>query len=225
MINRYSVVFAMVTLLIAGVCGSISAKTRTDAGVSPAVQYVDAIFGAVDHIEENLPLITEAAEQAADDLVAGGRLYAVGDYGTGFSAEAVYRVGGMMMTKALGLGIGGDAEQHDVVLIGVLGMTAQYATPLQTLHDAGVLNILFGSDESPYREKNLGIWINNGFSLGAGPVVTVKGQAETICPAGPVAVCWGTSDSSASLTSAPFCSAGSGACSCASSSLAIFSFP
>ena len=181
MLRRCLMGFATVMLLIAGVCGSVSAEMSTDAGVSPAVEYVDAILGAVDHIEENLPLIIEAAEQAADRLVAGGSLYAAGDEG-GFVSEAYYRSGGMMML----LPSGQEWAENDVVLAGTLNLNPdEQREELRAMRAAGALVILFGSEQSPLKDE-VDLLIGTGLSPGAVPAVTVEGWSEPICPVAPV---------------------------------------
>jgi len=102
MLRRCSIAFTMLTLLIAGACGNLfvrtSEETRTNAGASPAVQYMETVLASADHIEENLQAIAQAADRAADRLMAGGHLYAAGDE-RGFAEEAHYRAGGMMMVE------------------------------------------------------------------------------------------------------------------------------
>ena len=182
MLRRHLLVFVTTMLLIAGACGNAGAEMRTDAGASPAVQYVEAILDAVDHIEGNLPLMTEPAEQAADRLIAGGRLYAAGDE-RGFVSEAYYRSGGMMML----LPSGQEWAENDVVLVGTLNLNPDgQRAELRAMREAGALVILFGSEESPLKDE-ADFLISNGFLLGAAPVVTIEGWSEPICPAAPVA--------------------------------------
>ena len=62
----------------------------------PSGRYVEAMLRMVDEIEGQLDGIIEIAEDAADRVVAGGKLYAAED-GASFVSEACGRAGGMMM--------------------------------------------------------------------------------------------------------------------------------
>ena len=182
MLRRYATGLVLMALLIAGVYVKTGQVTASDTPASPSVQYLDAILGAIDHIEGNLPLIIETAEQAADHLMAGGDLYATG---TGFASEAISRSGGIMMVRSFPITAAESLyKEHNVVLFGVENETARYASYLQTAREVGMLFIVFSSGKSPYREHAEAL-INNGFPLGTGPVVTVEGWSEPICPAGP----------------------------------------
>ena len=187
MVRRYSVVFAMAMLLIAGVCGIVLARTdeatRTSVASSPAVQYVETILASADHIEENLPAITEAAEQAADRLVAGGNLYSAADE-EGFAGEPVIRAGGMMMMNPAP-GDPGKMGDLDVVLVGTLNLKPdQQREELRAMREAGALVILFGSDQSPLKDE-VDFLIGSGLPSGMASVVTIEGRSEPIYPAGP----------------------------------------
>ena len=168
-------------------------KMRTDGPSSPAVQYVETILVTLDHIEQNLPLIIQSAEQTAGLLMAGGDLYAAPEGLVrdvewppefGFPAEACGRAGGMMMirtpqsTSALG--------DQDVVLAGTLNLRPdEQGRQLRAMRDAGALVILFGSAQSPVKNE-ADILISTGLSAGTASVVTGNSWAEPICPAGPV---------------------------------------
>ena len=184
MLRRHLMVFATMMLLIAGACGSIGTKTRTDAGVSPAAQYVEALLASVDHIEGRLQAIVEVAEQAADRLMAGGRLYAAADE-QGFATEAYYRAGGMMMVEYTPADPAEMGDQ-DVVLVGTLDLKPdEQREQLRAMRKAGARVILFGSEQSPLKDE-ADFLIGTGLSPGTASVVTVEGRAEPICPAGTV---------------------------------------
>ena len=93
-------VFALTALMTSSLFAEGLAQTEgTRAEVSsPAAQYVETILVALDHIEQNLPLITQYAEQVAERLVAGSDLYVTSDE-PGFSVEPVDRAGGMAMLR------------------------------------------------------------------------------------------------------------------------------
>ena len=160
-------------------------KMWTDIGSSPAVQYAEAILTTTDHIEEHLPLIVEAAEQAADRLVAGGHIYVTGDE-YGFPEEAYYRGGGLMKLDHAPNDPSEMGDQ-DILLAGTLNLNLdQQRVQLQAMREAGALVILFGSDRSPLKDE-ADFLVGTGLSPGTAPAVTVQGRAEPICAAGPVA--------------------------------------
>ena len=174
-------ILTIVILLIAGVYTNALARTGESISVSPAIQYVETILATLDHIEGNLSLITEAAEQAADRLLAGGNLYAAGDE-DGFVEEAYSRSGGMMML----LRSGQDWAENDVVLVGTLNLDPDgQREALRAMREAGALVILFGSEESPLKDE-ADLLISTGLSTGTVPAVTVEGWPEPICPVAPV---------------------------------------
>lgn len=178
------IVFAMV--LIVGVSGCM--LIRGDGkDASPSARYVDAILGALDHIEGNLASITESAEQAAARLVAGGHLYAAGGraHEAGFASEACGRAGGMMMIQYAPRDPS-TMKEGDVLLVGTVNLDPdEQREHLRAAREAGALVILFGSSESP--SDDVDALIANGLPAGPAPVVTIDGRAEAICPAGPVA--------------------------------------
>ena len=157
----------------------------TDIGSSPAMQYTETILTTTDHIEENLPQIVEAAEQAADRLVAGGRIYVTGDE-YGFPGEAYYRGGGLMKLDHAP-NDPSEMSDQDILLVGTLNLHPDpQRAQLQAMREAGALVILFGSDQSPLKDE-ADFLIGTGLSPGTAPAVTVQGHTEPICPAGPVA--------------------------------------
>ena len=185
--RRYATGLTSAILLIAGVYGSLWTQTgeaaKTDVGVSPSVQYVDTILASADHIEENLPAIAEAAERAADRLIAGGNLYSAADE-EGFAFEAYYRAGGMMMVKYAPKNPA-QMGDLDVVLVGTLNLKPdQQREELRAMREAGALVILFGSEQSPLKDE-VDVLISTGLPPGVASVVTTEGRSEPICPAGP----------------------------------------
>lgn len=154
-----------------------------DAGPSPAVQYAETVLVTLDHMEKNLTVMVRSAEQVADRLVAGGRLYAAADEG-GFVSEACGRAGGMMMIRSVPAP--SEIRDGDVVLVGTLNLKPDaQREQLRALRKAGAFVLLFGSAHSPLRDE-ADLLIGTGLSRGAAPVVTAGSQTEAICPAGPV---------------------------------------
>jgi len=183
-----SMIVATVFLYSVPGCDS-GKKTRVvrgrsyDGESSPAAQYVETILTALDHIEQNLPLITQGAERAAKHLVAGGHLYAAEDEG-GFISEASGRAGGMMTIRSAPAP--SEMGGQDVVLVGTLDLKPnEQQEQLRAMREAGALVILFGSAQSPVRNE-ADLLIGNGLSAGTVPVVAIRGRTEPICPAGPV---------------------------------------
>lgn len=151
--------------------------------MSPAIQYVGTMLERLDDIEGNLHPIVQIAEQAADRLVAGGKLYAAADE-KGFISEACGRAGGMMMIRSAP-----DASQigdRDVVLMGTLDLNPdEQRVQIRAMRKAGAVVILFGSDASPLSNEADEL-VPSFLPAGAAPLIQVKDQAEKICPAGTV---------------------------------------
>lgn len=110
----------------------------------PAARYLDRLLTSLRAMERDLPAITAAAEQAADRLVAGGRIFLAGYQG--FVSEGLGRAGGMMTVKALEdpLGLG----PNDVVVLGgVAKMTPAENAIIQGTARAGAMLILYAPED------------------------------------------------------------------------------
>lgn len=105
---------------------------------SPAELHLRAISARVESLEKNLPLVTRAAEAAAERLASGGRLWITGDE-PGFAAEATGRAGGLVLLRRVQKTPGA----LDVVLVGISGADPKFG--VGELRSEGALVIGFGS--------------------------------------------------------------------------------
>lgn len=103
----------ILALIIYVIC-SLRWVLAADAG---AGFYLSRLQAAVSRAGTNMPAITQSAEQAAGDLLAGGNLWAAGRQGD-FIAEACGRAGGLMSVAPLGER---SATNRDVILFAVPG--------------------------------------------------------------------------------------------------------
>ena len=106
-----------------------------------AAAYLERLLEAISDQERRVPAVTGAAEEAAQRLLAGGRIWLTGSH-QGFISEGLGRAGGMMTIKALGKPE--DLGPQDVVLLGAVGA----ATPgdeavLRAADERGAFVVLF----------------------------------------------------------------------------------
>ena len=116
------------------------------AETAPSAAYLDRLLDSTTRIVQNLPNVTAAAEAAADNILAGGKLWLAGD--KAFIYEGLGRAGGMMTARSLSSG--DQLSQGDVVLLGSLtGHDAAATTILQAAADASALVIFFAPQNLP----------------------------------------------------------------------------
>ena len=141
----------------------------------PAGLYVEAMLEMVDEIEGQMDEVVEISEEAADRVVAGGKLYAAED-GASFVSEACGRAGGMMMIA--GAPEPSGIEEGDVVIAGTLDRkVAEQAEQLRAFRDRGAHVILCGSSESALKAQADHV-VATGLPAGTAPLV------EGLCPGG-----------------------------------------
>ena len=103
----------ILALIIYVIC-SLRWVLAADAG---AGSYLSRLQEALSRAGTNMPAVTQSAEQAAGDFLAGGNLWAAGRQGD-FIAEACGRAGGLMSIAQLGEQ---SATNPDVILFAVPG--------------------------------------------------------------------------------------------------------
>ena len=141
----------------------------------PAARYVEAMLRMVDGIEGQMDGIVEIAEDAADRVVSGGKLYAAED-GASFVSEGCGRAGGMMMIA--GAPEPSGIEEGDVVIAGTLDRkVAEQAEQLGAFRERGARVILCGSSESALKGQVDHV-VATGLPAGTAPLV------NGLCPGG-----------------------------------------
>ena len=116
------------------------------AGV--AERYIEAQLQVLASLEKKVESLTEAAEESAARLVAGGNLYLAGE--PGMVSELLSRAGGPCGAKALPLDKPLPAmTRNDVVLLSDYGTPGKLAAALEKLAAAESLVIVFASAENP----------------------------------------------------------------------------
>lgn len=150
----------------------------------PSGQYVEAMLRMVDEVEGQMNGIIEIAEDAAERIVAGGKLYAAED-GASFVSEACGRAGGMMMIA--GASDPAKIEKGDLIIAGTLDLkTSEQADQLRAFRERGARVVLCGSSETSMREQS-DHFIDNAMPLGTAPLLEIPCREDRICPGGATA--------------------------------------
>ena len=194
--------FLIHIVLFIAVCGCGKDKTTQ---VKPSETFLSAVIGRIGFTESSIDAMTEPAEQAAERLINGGRIFitddeslqlsgedkervsessvahTIHDQSGGFVAEACDRAGGLGCIKPLSGTV--QPGESDVVLIGTMELNPHaQVEQIGMLKESGALVIVFGS-----RESNAAAYadfvIDNGLGAGLEPVIII-GQNQ---PIGPVA--------------------------------------
>ena len=148
----------------------------------PAGRYVEAMLEMVDEIEGQMDGIVEIAEDAADRVLAGGKLYAAED-GASFVSEACSRAGGTMITAPAPAP--SEIGKGDVVIAGTLDRKiAEQTAQLRAFREGGARVILCGSAESALKGQTDSI-VATGLPAGTAPLL--EGREGKICPGGATA--------------------------------------
>jgi len=127
----------------------------------PAEEFIDAQLRVVKGLEAQVPAITRIAEEAAQRLVAGGRLYLAGE--RGMVSELQGRAGGLCGARRFA---GGKAllTEHDVVVLSdYVPKQSRAGTAWDATPDTRALRILFVSKQHPLCGKPL---VRNGRIVG-----------------------------------------------------------
>lgn len=122
--------------------------------IAPSVagqeMYLDRLRVTLAGIGTNLPAVTESAEQAAADFVAGGNVWAAGRQAD-FISEACGRAGGLMCIAPLGQHA---PTNHDVVLFAVPGrLEANDSAQIESWRKAGARVVGFDSAAGLFQER------------------------------------------------------------------------
>ena len=109
---------------------------------SPAQQYLHLFDKGLTHSREQMPIISDSAQEAAAKLIAGGTLYAA-ESQEGFHVEAINRAGGTLCLKWI---TDDKPSEGDIVLIGIGGkLTADNYTAIQDWKSRGAYIVAFAS--------------------------------------------------------------------------------
>lgn len=150
---------------------------------TPADVYLDYSLRLLDSIDAYLPFFTRPAEEVAERLVAGGKLY-IGGSQQAFATEGYYRAGGLMLLQPYqpNLALG----SQDTVLIGSVGSQPQADVELvRSLRRRGVATVAFGSPQATALWQEADFFISNPVVDEAG-VIRLAAREEPICPLAPV---------------------------------------
>jgi len=148
----------------------------------PADDYIGAQLRVVRGLEAQVPALTRVADEAARELLAGGRLYLAGE--RGMVSELLGRAGGLCGAKRFAGGKTLLAE-HDVVLLSDYGPRQGHpATPWEVTGGTRALRILFVSKQHAVFDKPL---VRKGRIVGVdiprdGCIVRSP-EGEAACPA------------------------------------------
>ncbi len=138
-----------VCVLIAGLlAGTIAAAPGTcNAATGPGQQYVEAQLRVVRSLDAKREVIADIADEAAQRLLAGGKIHLAGE--TGMMAELVGRAGGLCGATMLSLEKAQlSVDPNDLVLLSDYGAPGRLKTALEKLAATKALVIVFASAEN-----------------------------------------------------------------------------
>jgi len=136
--------------MIAGILlGAIAAVPRVcSAAAGPAERYIEAQLRVVRSLDAKREAIADIADEAAERLLAGGRIYLAGE--KGMMAELAGRAGGLCAATTLSLEKGQPSPRpNDLVLLSDYGTPGKLETALERLAGTKALVIVFASAENP----------------------------------------------------------------------------
>jgi len=112
--------------------------------------YLSRLQATLAGVGTNLPALTESAEQAAADFLAGGNLWVAGRQAE-FISEACGRAGGLMCITPLGQH---PPTNHDIILYAVPGgLDANDSTLIKQWRSAGARVVSFESAAAVFKER------------------------------------------------------------------------
>jgi uncharacterized phosphosugar-binding protein len=141
-----------------------------------AKNYLEFIQRKIAEQIKEMDTISLAADAASERVVAGGRLFGMGDE-KGFQSEYSGRAGGLMGISTAGEDVG----EGDVVIAATTdsGPGTEYRDTLAGFRSSGAFVILIGSRES--REKGVeDLFIDNHLPLGLNQIFA--DESSPICP-------------------------------------------
>jgi len=159
----------------------ISSAFASDAlEQSAAERYFNMIDQGLMFSRTQIPLLVASAEEAAERLVAGGKIYTVQTQ-AGFCAEAGGRAGGMMFVKSLDYGDTLSPVRGDVILFGIeCRLEDRDIKLVNAWQSKGVYVIAFAADfELPDTISRPDMTIMNGGPLG---LQVWDGKQQKLCP-------------------------------------------
>ncbi len=141
-----------------------------------AKNYLDFVGEKCNELLRDMNVITAAADAAAARVVAGGKLFGIGDE-VGFKSEYSSRAGGLMGIQTADESVAGG----DIVLAATTDASegTEYRDTLAGYHQQGALVILIGSRECAERGVE-DLFIDNHLSRGLSPIFEFAGSP--ICP-------------------------------------------
>lgn len=159
----------------------------------PAIQYLDSILDITKKVGNNLSLISDVAEVAAERTLAGGTLY-ISDKEGAFASEGLGRAGGLMLLR------GGPekSSQPNTLLLGSSGSYRDYdVEQVSVAHNADNLVIAFCSHQQKpvkgYKSfeglpklSEIADYSIDNFLPDNDSIVSIKGLDIKICPAAQV---------------------------------------
>ena len=142
------------TLVAAALLSAISVPGACPAAPGPAEQYIEAQLRVVRSLDARREAIADIADEAAQRLLAGGKIYLSGE--TGIMAELAGRAGGlcnaqMLSLKKAQLSLG----PNDLVLLSDYGTPGRLESALEKIAATKALVIIFASAENPLLRRPL----------------------------------------------------------------------
>jgi uncharacterized phosphosugar-binding protein len=178
--KRYGTLRILVLVLVSW---SLSAGTAEPTAVrTPADVYLDCSLRLLDSLEAQLPFFTRVADEVAERLAAGGKLY-IGGSQKAFDTEGYYRAGGLMLLQPYQPNL--TLNPQDTVLIGSVGSPQADVELVRALRQRGVATVAFGSPQATALRQEADFFISNNVVDEAG-VIRLAAWEEPICPLAPV---------------------------------------
>jgi len=136
-------------LIVGVLLGAMAAVSPTcSAATGPAEQYIEAQLRVVRSLDAKCEAIADIADEAAQRLLAGGKIYLAGE--RGMIAELTGRAGGLCSAQMLSLREGQQSlGPNDLVLLSDYGTPGKLKTALDKLATTKALVIVFASAENP----------------------------------------------------------------------------
>ena len=159
-------------ILMAGLLlGAMTSVPRTcSAAAGPAEQYIEAQVRVVRALDARREALADTADEAAQRLLAGGKLHLAGE--TGIMAELMGRAGGLCGAQMLALEKGQlPAGPNDIVLLSDYGTPGKLKTALEKLAATKALVIVFASAENPLLRQPPGASVGQVANLPEAPQI------------------------------------------------------